>query len=126
MQQRFEWYLGIDWGSDRHQFCLSDREGRVIDEWMFDHTTVAVYAALHRVRERTGMAPAAIAVAIETPHGILVDTLIEQGFTVFALNPKQLDRFRDRFSAGGAKDDRRDAHVLSDALRTDPRAFRAI
>ena len=43
--------------------------------------------------------------------GVLVDTLLEQGFPVFAINPKQLDRFRDRFTAGGAKDDRRDAHV---------------
>ena len=33
------------------------------------------------------------------------------------LNPKQLDRFRDRFSPAGAKDDRRDARTLGDALR---------
>jgi len=56
----------------------------------------------------------------------LVDTLIEIGFSVFALNPKQLDRFRDRFTAAGAKDDDRDAHVLADALRTDRRAFRRV
>ena len=58
------------------------------------------------MREQTGAAPAAIAVGIETPRGALVDTLIEQGFAVFAVNPKQLDRFRDRFTAAGAKDDR--------------------
>ncbi len=40
-----------------------------------------------------------------------------------AINPKQLDRFRDRFSPVGAKDDRRDARVLGDALRTDPQAL---
>jgi transposase len=78
------------------------------------------------VRDRTETAPPAIAVGLETPHGLLVDTLLEQGFDVFAINPKQLDRFRDRFSAGGAKDDRRDAHVLADSLRTDRRAFRAV
>src|SRR5205085_10022945 len=42
------------------------------------------------------------------------------------LNPKQLDRFRDRFTVAGAKDDSRDAHVLADALRTDRRAFRRL
>ena len=126
MSQRFEWYVGIDWGSDRHQLCLTDASGRVIEERTVDHTMVGIFAALQAIRERTGAAPAGIAVGLETPHGVLVDTLIEQGFPVFAINPKQLDRFRDRFSAGGAKDDRRDAHVLSDALRTDPRAFRAI
>ena len=40
--------------------------------------------------------------------------------------PTQLDRFRDRFTAAGAKDDDRDAHVVADALRTDRRAFRRV
>ncbi len=47
-------------------------------------------------------------------------------FRVHAINPKQLDRFRDRFSPAGAKDDSRDAEVLADALRTDPRCFRPL
>jgi len=67
--------------------------------------------------------PARVAVAIETPHGTLVDELLARGCSVFHLNPKQLDRFRDRLSPAGAKDDRRDAHVLASALRTDPAAF---
>jgi len=51
---------------------------------------------------------------------------MERGFRVHAINPKQLDRFRDRFSPAGAKDDSRDAEVLADALRTDPRCFRPL
>src|SRR3954469_2739646 len=51
---------------------------------------------------------------------------MERGFRVHSINPKQLDRFRDRFSPAGAKDDSRDAEVLGDALRTDPRCFRAL
>jgi transposase len=120
------WFLGIDWGSEEHQFCLLDARGRIVGERAVAHTAVAIHAALHWVRERTGAACHQMAVGLETPHGILVDTLLEQGFGVFAVNPKQLDRFRDRFSAAGAKDDRRDAHVVADALRTDPRAFRAV
>lgn len=45
---------------------------------------------------------------------------------MYAINPKQLDRFRDRFSPAGAKDDSRDTEVLGDALRTDRRCFRAL
>jgi transposase len=52
--------------------------------------------------------------------------LIERQFPVFVVNPKQLDRFRDRFSPAGAKDDDEDAHVLADALRTDRRAFQPV
>ena len=55
------------------------------------------------------------------PHGPIVEMLLERGFAVFAINPKQLNRFRDRFTVAGAKDDRRDAHVLGDSLRTDRR-----
>ena len=43
-----------------------------------------------------------------------------------SINPKQLDRFRDRFSPAGAKDDRRDARVLADAVRTDPHCLRQL
>jgi hypothetical protein len=53
----------------------------------------------------TGAAASAIHVAVEIPHGPIVETLLERGFNVYAINPKQLDRFRDRFSPAGAKDD---------------------
>jgi transposase len=122
----FAWYLGIDWGSAAHHLCLVDATGHVCGTRVVVHTAVAVHEALQWVRERTGVAPDAVAVGLETPRGALVDTLIEHGFAVFALNPKQLDRFRDRFTAGGAKDDPRDAHAVADALRTDRRAFRAV
>lgn len=41
-----------------------------------------------------------------------------------SINPKQMDRFRDRFTLGGAKDDSRDAEVMASSLRTDPRCYR--
>lgn len=126
MSDTFAWYVGIDWGSAEHHLCLLDGSGQVCGTRVVAHTAAAVHEALQWVRERTGVAPQVVAVGIETPRGVLVDTVIEQGFTVFALNPKQLDRFRDRFTAGGAKDDRRDAHAVADALRTDRRAFRAV
>ena len=55
-----------------------------------------------------------------------LETLLERGFNVYAINPKQLDRFRDRFSPAGAKDDSRDAETLASSLRTDGRAFREL
>lgn len=51
---------------------------------------------------------------------------MEHSFRVFSINPKQLDRFRDRYSPAGAKDDRRDAFVLADSLRTDMHCFHAV
>src|SRR5215472_11636643 len=65
-----------------------------------------------------------LAVAIEVPRGAVVDALLAHGCHVYALNPKQLDRFRDRQTVAGAKDDRRDAFVLATAVRTERSAFR--
>jgi transposase len=78
------------------------------------------------LRQRTPESAAALAAAIEIPRGAIVEALLEHGFAVFSINPKQLDRFRDRYSPAGAKDDRRDAFVLADSLRTDQHCFRAV
>ena len=126
MTETFEWFVGIDWGSEAHALCVLDAQGQLRATRTVAHTAVAVHEALQWLRAQTGAVPAMIAVGIETPRGVLVDTVIEHGFSVFALNPKQLDRFRDRFTAAGAKDDDRDAQVLADAVRTDRRAFRRV
>jgi len=55
-----------------------------------------------------------------------VDVLLDRGFCVHSINPKQLDRLRDRFSIAGAKDDRRDARAAADGLRTDRHLFRCL
>ena len=56
----------------------------------------------------------------------MVDCLLALGYCVAAINPKQADRFRDRFSPAGAKDDRRDAFVLATALYLEPQALRTL
>lgn len=126
MTETFAWFVGIDWGSETHALCVVDRAGAVCEERVVAHTGVALHETLQAVCRQTGARPPQIAVAVELTHGALVDTLLDHGFCVFAINPKQLDRFRDRFTAAGAKDDRRDARVAADALRTDPRAFRPL
>jgi transposase len=70
--------------------------------------------------------PRKTAIAIEVSWGAMVDTLVENGFAVFSINPKQVDRFRDRFTVAGAKDDSRDAPVLASSLRTDQRSYKRV
>jgi transposase len=120
------WFVGIDWGYEMHQLCLIDRSGQVIGERRVRHDVDALDAALDWVSTVTAARPAEIAVAIERPHGAVVESVLDRSYQVFAINPKQLDRFRDRFTVAGAKDDRRDARVLADSLRTDRQAFRAV
>jgi transposase len=126
MTEDVHWLVGIDWASQKHQVCLLDPRGCVVGEREFDHEGTGLSELCTWLIEQTKALPGHIAVAIETSHGPIVEMLLERGFQVYAINPKQLDRFRDRFTVAGAKDDSRDAHVLADALRTDRRAFRPL
>ena len=121
-----EFYAGVDWGSETHQVCIVDGEGTVVGERAFRHGGPGLADMADWLLATTGAEPHAIGVAIEIPHGPVVESLMERGFAVHSLKPKQLDRFRDRFSPAGAKDDRRDARTLGDALRTDRHAFRLL
>ncbi len=58
-------------------------------------------------------------VAIERPDGPVVEALLEAGLTVVVISPNQLKHLRSRYGSAGNKDDRFDAFVLADTLRTD-------
>ena len=124
MRDDARWFVGIDWASETHQVCLVDADGKIVGERGFPHGGSGLAEMCIWLLVTTRAEPTVIAVAIEVPHGPIVETLLERGFLVYAINPKQLDRFRDRFTVAGAKDDRRDAHVLGDSLRTDRHCFR--
>jgi transposase len=126
MVDEVQWFVGIDWATQSHRVCLLDAAGRQVNERDVAHSGAGLTELRDWLLEKTKAAPEQIAVAIETPHGPVVEMLLEHGFVVFAINPKQLDRFRDRFTVAGAKDDSRDAHVLGGSLRTDRPAFRRL
>lgn len=126
MEHQQCWFVGVDWGSQGHQVHVSDAAGVKLGARSFAHDGAGLAAMAEWILTVTGARPEEIAVAIETPHGPVAESLMERGFRVHAINPKQLDRFRDRFSPAGAKDDSRDAEVLSSALRTDPQCLRAL
>lgn len=123
--EAYELYVGVDWATERHQVCLLTPDGQRLAELVVPHTGAGLAALRAALRQRVSE-PSRIAVAIEVPHGAVVEALLEHGCHVYAINPKQLDRFRDRHSVAGAKDDRRDAFVAGDALRTDQGAFRRL
>ena len=126
-EQEMRVFAGVDWGSRTHQVCVLDASGAVRGERAFKHGGEGLAAmAEWLVDAAGGMPPAAVGVAIETPRGPVAESLHAHGLAVHSINPKQLDRFRDRHSPAGAKDDRRDARVLASALRTDPHALRRV
>lgn len=118
------WCVGIDWASEVHAVCVLDERGRVKRSWDTAHTG----AGLQDLCKRLGALgePRDVHVAIERPTGLLVDTLVEAGFVVVPLHPNAVKACRPRYSAAGGKDDRGDAYMLADILRTDGHRFRPL
>jgi hypothetical protein len=105
-ETNFVWFAGVDWDSERHNACLVDPRGTIIGELEVLHSGSGLAELADWLIRMTGAASAvAVAVAIEVPHGPVVDTLPDRGFAVYAINPKVLDRLCDRFSVAGANDD---------------------
>jgi transposase len=125
-QEEFEWFAGIDWATTAHQVSVGEATGATLAERVVAHTGTGLTEFVDWLTRLTGGQLTRLAVAIETPRGAVVETLLARGAAVFTLNPKQSERFRDRFTVAGAKDDRLDARVLRSALRTDRDCFRRV
>jgi transposase len=119
-------FVGIDLGRWLHVVSVVDGNGELVAERGFAHSVEGLATIIDWLIDLAEQNPKRIWVAIEKPHGAVVETLLIRGIAVFAVNPKQVDRFRDRFALSGAKDDRRDAFVLADALRTDGHRFQPL
>src|SRR4029077_43495 len=68
------WFVGVDWASQAHQACLIDAGGKIISEQAFAHGGAGLAELCTWLLAKTGAAPSAIAVAIEVPHGPIVET----------------------------------------------------
>ena len=36
-EEAFAWFVGVDWGSEKHQVCILDQQGTVVGERSFPH-----------------------------------------------------------------------------------------
>jgi hypothetical protein len=124
--QIYRYFVGIDWASDSYQICVASNKGEVLEEKRVEHSGEGIRQCIDWVLKMAAGDAGSVAVAIEVPHGAMVESLIESKLAVFAINPKQMDRFRDRHTVAGAKDDDLDAFVMADSLRTDQRCFHRV
>ncbi len=119
MEERTTLLVGIDWGEEGHQVSVMDEGGEVLAERTLPDTLVGVEELHALVADLSSTEEPQVVVGIETERGLFVRALLGAGYQVYALNPKAVDRYRDRHRASGKKDDRADAKVLADAVRTD-------
>src|SRR3990172_5500383 len=112
------WYVGVDRADRSHTVAIVDEGGSAHSVWEVTHSEEGLEGLVAALRELDAEA-AAVLVGLEDPHGLLVNRLLEAGYTVYAVNPKAVDRYRERWRPSGSKSDAGDALVLAHLLRTD-------
>ncbi len=120
--------VGDDWAEDHHDVELQDEAGRRLSRGRLPEGVAGV-ARLHALigEHLAGDAgPDQVAIGIETDRGGWVQALIASGYTVYAINPRQVARYRERHGTSGAKSDAGDAHTLADMVRTDRHQLRVV
>ncbi|OQY97590.1 MAG: hypothetical protein B6D35_14790, partial [Candidatus Brocadia sp. UTAMX2] len=118
-------YVGIDWADDHHDIVITDDSAQTLDQFRIDHTCDG-FALLHSHIAHHQTSPGLVFVAIETSRGLLLHELLQKGYTVYAINPKAVNRYKDRHVLSKAKSDVLDALSLGHLLRTDRHRFRPL
>jgi transposase len=112
---------GIDWASADHAVCIVGAAGEVVSRFSIEHTAVGLRHLVQWLAS-AGVSEA----AIERGDGPVVDALLEASVTVVVITPRQVKNLRSRYGSAGNKDDRFDAYVLADVLRTDRARLRPL
>jgi transposase len=112
---------GLDWAVDDHAVAVVNGRGREIVRQTVEHTAAGLREMIDALK-RAGCRE----VAIERPDGPVIDALLEAGLTVVVISPNQVKNLRGRYGSAGNKDDRFDAFVLADTLRTDRARLRPL
>ena len=112
---------GVDWASQDHAVSVVNDRGLEVARKTVEHTAAGL-RALVRFLGKHGVCE----VAIERGDGPVVDALLEADLTVVVISPNRLKNLRSRYGSAGNKDDRFDAYVLADTLRTDRTRLRPL
>lgn len=112
---------GLDWSSADHAIAVVNGRGQEVVRRSVEHSADGLIELI-KVLSGAGCHE----VAIERPDGVVVEALLAAGFTVVVISPNQVKNLRGRYGSAGNKDDRFDAFVLADTLRTDRSRLRSL
>jgi len=105
--------------------AIVDEHGKVVGRRRID-TGLPGFTELMALLAEHTEDPTSVPVAIETDKNLIVVALQAAGFTMFAINPRAVARYRERHGQSGKKSDPGDAALLADVLRTDARQHRPL
>jgi len=120
--------VGDDWAEDHHDVEVQDETGRRLGKGRLPEGIAGISRLHAMIGQHVGDddEPVEVVVGIETERGPWVQALLAAGYQVYAINPLQVARYRERHSVSGAKSDPGDAHTLADMVRTDRHQLRPV
>ncbi|MFI7059255.1 transposase, partial [Streptosporangium canum] len=121
-------YLGGDWSEDYHDVEIQVGAGHRLVTVKLPEGAAGV-ARLHAlIAEHLDPDDEAdqVLIGIETDRGPWMRALVAAGYSVYAINPLQVARYRERTRISGAKSDKVDAHTMADMVRLDARQLRPV
>jgi hypothetical protein len=110
--QDFSYDVGIDWATTHPGVQVEDPTGQEVLDFQIEESLWG-YAQLDQRLSRLEVSPQQVALALETPQGLLLDHLLTRGYVVYALNPKLVKKQQEALWSSATKDDGRDAWVLT-------------
>ncbi len=121
-------FVGNDWAEDHHDVEVVDEAGQRLARRRLSEGVegMAGFHALVAEYLPEDGEVSDVVIGIETDGGPWVTALVAAGYQVYAINPMQVARYRERHSTSGAKSDRGDAHVLAELVRLDRAHHRQI
>lgn len=99
--------VGIDWAEEFHDIALGTPEQGVVEQFRIEHGPAGVEQLIRRCLALEPEA-AEVRVVLETRHGLLVESMLDAGFTVVPVNPDLVARRR---GPAKKKDDAEDARI---------------
>ena len=121
-------FIGDDWAEAHHDIEIEDEAGRLLVRKRLPEGLAGVTLLHELIAEHLDPSgePDQVLVGIETDRGPWVQALLATGYLVYAINPLQVARYRERHSTSGAKSDPGDAHLLAEIVRLDRAHHRRI
>ena len=101
-------FLGDDWAEAHHDVELQDEDGRVLARRRLPEGVTGL-AQLHVLigdHLDDHAEPESVLVGIETDRGGWVQALVATGYVVYALNPLQVARYRERQTSRALREPR--------------------
>jgi len=107
--------VGIDWSEKYLDYCIKNEIDDTIKRGRVDNNEDGFNNLMKSFLD-SNIKLTDIAVAIESPHQLVVDFLLARGISVYPVNPTAVRNYRKSHKLSGSKSDESDAELIASYL----------